>query len=143
MYFKVALLTISIFALSACSSSLKPKPKGPNAKNLGVEVVEVLPVGEPEVIRSVPAVTTTTTQRKPKVKKPKIRKPKVAKPTSTTKVPPRVVKTKPKKTYLKPEPFSLESGKSDPELLGPQTTLDAPLSKEETPTEVEESPSTN
>lgn len=29
--------------------------------------------------------------------------------------------------YLKPEPFSLESDESDPELLGPQTTLEEPL----------------
>ena len=29
--------------------------------------------------------------------------------------------------HLKPEPFSLESDESDPELLGPQTTLSEPL----------------
>ena len=33
--------------------------------------------------------------------------------------------------HLKPEPFSLESNEDDPELLGPQTTLSNPLTKEE------------
>ncbi len=32
-----------------------------------------------------------------------------------------------KKYKLKPEPFSLESNESDPELLGPQTTIDRGL----------------
>lgn len=30
---------------------------------------------------------------------------------------------------LKPEPFSLKSNQKDPELLGPQTTMDRPLSR--------------
>jgi len=33
------------------------------------------------------------------------------------------------KYNLKPEPFSLESNEDDPELLGPQTTLEGGLSK--------------
>jgi len=33
--------------------------------------------------------------------------------------------------YLKPEPFSLESNENDPELLGPQTTLSKPLTRED------------
>ena len=43
-----------------------------------------------------------------------------------------VVKPKKKKNYnLKPEPFSLESNEDDPELLGPQSTLDNPLVRED------------
>jgi len=41
------------------------------------------------------------------------------------------------KYNLKPEPFSLESNEDDPELLGPQTTLDRGLEREEVE-EVEE-----
>lgn len=47
-----------------------------------------------------------------------------------------VVEEKPKKIKknkynLKPEPFSLESNENDPELLGPQTTIDSGLVKKE------------
>ena len=40
-------------------------------------------------------------------------------------------KRKKRPSYLKPEPFSLESNEDDPELLGPQTTLSTPLTREE------------
>ena len=40
-------------------------------------------------------------------------------------------KRKKRPSYLKPEPFSLESNENDPELLGPQTTLSTPLTREE------------
>ena len=43
----------------------------------------------------------------------------------------KVIATKKNKYNLKPEPFSLESNEDDPELLGPQTTLDNGLSKAE------------
>ena len=47
-----------------------------------------------------------------------------------------VVNEKPKvpkkdKYNLKPEPFSLKSNENDPELLGPQTTIDSGLVKKE------------
>ena len=42
---------------------------------------------------------------------------------------------KEQKYKLKPEPFSLESNEDDPELLGPQTTIDRGLSNKEDSTE--------
>ena len=42
---------------------------------------------------------------------------------------PKIVEKKKDKYNLKPEPFSLESNEDDPELLGPQSTLDGGLSK--------------
>jgi len=104
MYFKVALMATSLILLSACSNSLGAKPKAPN-KNLGIEVVEEVPTTTPAT--SEQKSTATAVKKKSSVKKAK-------------------KKTKP---YLKPEPFSLESQESDPELLGPQTTLDTPLSR--------------
>ena len=44
-------------------------------------------------------------------------------------VPESKVVTKKNKYNLKPEPFSLESNEDDPELLGPQSTLDGGLTK--------------
>jgi len=52
--------------------------------------------------------------------------------TTVTTVEPTEIKETTKNRYnLKPEPFSLESNEDDPELLGPQTTIDRGLKKEE------------
>ncbi|HHH20540.1 MAG TPA: hypothetical protein ENK87_01310 [Nitratifractor sp.] len=45
--------------------------------------------------------------------------------------------------YLKPEPFSLDSDESDPELLGPQTTLEEPLVRNRAKTQSADSNTTN
>jgi hypothetical protein len=144
MYLKVALITISILAFNACSNSLNTKPKAPsvNSKNLGIQVVEQIeeeyPISTVENEREV--VKQTTTPKRKKVKKHKT-KTYIPTPTKTKKK-----KKTPKaykEDYLKPEPFSLESDENDPELLGPQTTLDKPLQRnydtveEEATTEVE------
>ena len=42
------------------------------------------------------------------------------------------------KYKLKPEPFSLKSNEDDPELLGPQTTIDRGLNRVDEPTPVKE-----
>ena len=46
-----------------------------------------------------------------------------------------VTSKKEQKYKLKPEPFSLESNEDDPELLGPQTTIDRGLGNKEDSTE--------
>jgi len=52
--------------------------------------------------------------------------------TTVTTVEPTEIKETTKNKYnLKPEPFSLKSNEDDPELLGPQTTIDRGLKKEE------------
>jgi len=43
----------------------------------------------------------------------------------------KIKETKRDKYNFKPEPFSLESNENDPELLGPQTTLDGGLIKKD------------
>ena len=54
------------------------------------------------------------------------------------------VSTVEKKYKLKPEPFSLESKEQDPELLGPQTTIDRGLDSVDKPdTESKESKKTS
>ncbi len=108
MYFKVALVVTSLFLMSGCSNPFGPKPKAPK-KNLGIEVVEEVPA-----VISESNTTISPVEEAPVIKKKK--------------------KTKP---YLKPEPFSLESQESDPELLGPQTTLDTPLTRANDDTELE------
>jgi len=45
---------------------------------------------------------------------------------------------KEQKYKLKPEPFSLESKENDPELLGPQTTIDRGLEDKEDSANIEE-----
>jgi spore germination protein YaaH len=157
MYFKVALLLSGLFFFSGCTNSMAPKPKNPNVqnKNLGVEVVEEVteqsvqsvPIVVREPVRRVRHHTTTTAKTvtrevtkkratkvaevkkktastvKAKAKAEKAKVKNVVKKSSSTPVRER----KKKKTTLKPEPFSLESHQNDPELLGPQSTLDEPL----------------
>ena len=48
------------------------------------------------------------------------------------------LRTVEEKYKLKPEPFSLKSNENDPELLGPQTTIDRSPSSAEEPTPVKE-----
>ncbi len=99
MYFKVAsVLFLSVF-FSGCSMFSNPKPKKP-----AVKVVE-------EIDNNV----STTMAPKPVVSVEKVKKP------ITT------LSKEEKKYKLKPEPFSLESNENDPELLGPQTTIDRGL----------------
>ncbi len=109
MYFKVAFVTISIFLISGCSvNPFSAKPKKPDTNKLGVKVVEEIETDNTTPLSSVKNSTITPIKKSPIIKHSKKNK------------------TKP---YLKPEPFSLESDESDPELLGPQTTLDSPLLK--------------
>ena len=125
MYLKVAQITLLSLLITACSNPFSPSPKKQdNTQNLGVEVVEEVeatPAKKTTPARVAPAlsstkkVKTTTKQVKKKVSK------KISK----------VKKKKEDKYSLKPEPFSIESNQDDPELLGPQTTLDTPLSKKE------------
>jgi len=118
MYFKVALIASTIVLFSGCSNPFGPKPSNPKAnKKLGVEVVEEVSANE----------STTTTTRS--VKRESVKK---VKSSSSKKSSPKTRKVKkPTKTELKPEPFSLESNEEDPELLGPQSTIDKPLSRDE------------
>ena len=48
------------------------------------------------------------------------------------------VRTVEEKYKLKPEPFSLKSNEDDPELLGPQTTIDRGLNRVDEPAPMEE-----
>ena len=48
------------------------------------------------------------------------------------------LRTVEEKYKLKPEPFSLKSNENDPELLGPQTTIDRGLNSVEEPSPLEE-----
>ena len=131
MYFKVALIASMIVLFSGCSNPLGPKPSNPNAnKKLGVEVVEEVSPNE----------STTSTTRRSTVKRESVKSVKKdsVKKDSDKKSKTRGKKTtktrkskKPTKTKLKPEPFSLESNEEDPELLGPQSTIDNPLSRDE------------
>jgi len=106
MYFKVALIVSSVVLFSACTNPFGPKPKNPNIdKKLGVEVVEE--VGEADSKKVVKEHVKLLDESK-------------------------VKKAKKPKPVLKPEPFSLESNEDDPELLGPQSTLGKPLTKDET-----------
>ena len=108
MYFKVALISFSIIVFSGCSSffSTNPKTPGSNGKKLGIKVVEVIDEA-PAVISKDSNESITTIEDSPIKEK----------------------KVKNKKPYLKPEPFSLESHEDDPELLGPQSTIDTPLTR--------------
>ncbi len=98
---------ISLFIASGCStffSETKPKPK---KKKLPVKVVETIEQ-QPAVVNTVgeaPVVETTETTKKTKKTKNK------ANPA------------------LKPEPFSVDSGQEDPEVLGGQGTLKEKLEK--------------
>ena len=58
--------------------------------------------------------------------------------TISTIEPTEIKETTKNKYNLKPEPFSLESNEDDPELLGPQTTIDRGLKKENKDTKTEE-----
>lgn len=108
MYLKVALLGSTLF-FSGCSLFHQPKMPVQN-KNLGIEVVEANTTVLPE--------TNTTT---------------VMPLGSDAAVQERNYKKKKKYSYLKPEPYSLESNEQDPELLGPQTTIASGLKREEAP----------
>jgi len=115
MYFKVALIASTIVLFSGCSNPFGPKPSNPKAnKKLGVEVVEEVSANENS--------TTTSSVKRESVKKVK---------SSTHKATTIHKNKKPIKAELKPEPFSLESNEEDPELLGPQSTIDKPLSRDE------------
>ena len=104
MYFKVALIIGTIVVFSGCTNPFGPKPSSPKNNKLGVKVVEE--VSEESGSLQEGSVRTIEEEQQPaKTKKPK---------------------PKPK---LKPEPFSLESNEDDPELLGPQSTLGKPLSR--------------
>lgn len=80
---------------------------------------------------------------KPEPKKPEVKVVEVIENNVTTITPDPVVEqvrkpvrkktTQEKKYKLKPEPFSLESNEADPELLGPQTTIDRGLSDTQEP----------
>jgi Fe2+ transport system protein B len=111
MYFKVALFISGILIFSGCSNPFGPKPKKPKAnnKNLGVEVVEVVS----ESKESTKELANSSVKKK------------INANSSSGK------KVKKIKQKLKPEPFSLESQEEDPELLGPQTTLNKPLARNE------------
>jgi len=95
---------LSAFIASGCStffSEAKPKPQ---KKKLPVKVVETIEQ-QPAVVNTVveaPVVETTETTKKAKKK---------ANPA------------------LKPEPFSVDSGQEDPEVLGGQGTLKEKLEK--------------
>jgi len=127
MYFKVALIVGTIVLFSGCSNPFGPKPSNPkNNKNLGVEVVE-------EVSQESRATThrqkVKTVQETPVKENSKVK-------TKT--------KTKSKvKQKLKPEPFSLESNEDDPELLGPQSTLGTPLTRNDETTKEETNTTVN
>ena len=102
MYFKVAGIAVAGIFLSGCTPISKPEPKKPEVK-----VVELV---ENNVANEVPA---NAVEVKEKAKVPE--------------------RTKEEKKYkLKPEPFSLESNEDDPELLGPQSTIDRDTDKPET-----------
>ncbi len=102
-FFYFALVMI---LLSACATPFsKVKPKKPNSQEIGVEVVEKVPLKETQVepIQDGGVVTNEPKKHLSKAE-----------------------------AYLKtPEPFSLESHEEDPELLGPQTTLKKPLLEKE------------
>jgi hypothetical protein len=118
MYFKVALIISGILLFSGCSnpfSSAKPKNPKANSKNLGVKVVEEVSASDTK--------EQITTLKEDSVKESSHRPPK-----------PKKIKHK-----LKPEPFSLESKEEDPELLGPQTTLNTPLARNDEDKEEEKS----
>ena len=108
MYLKVAQIAVISLLFSACSNPFSPSPKKPNGKNLGVEVVEEV---------SEEGGATTPVEVEASVAEPKKKK--------------KIKKKGTDKYGLKPEPFSIESNEEDPELLGPQTTLPAPLSKKD------------
>ena len=97
-------ILLSAFIASGCSSFFsEAKPKQQN-KKLPVKVVETIEQ-QPAVVNTIgeaPVVETTETTKK--VKK----------------------KTNP---VFKPEPFSVESGQEDPEVLGGQGTLKEKLEK--------------
>ena len=106
MYFKVAIIVSTIVLFSGCSNPFTLKPKNPKANSkLGVKVVEE--VSESDGSLSEEHIRTLEDDQV------KVNKPKASKPN------------------LKPEPFSLESNEEDPELLGPQSTLGKPLTRNE------------
>ncbi len=97
MYFKVASILFLSVFLSGCSMFSHPKPKKPVVK----------------VVEEVDNNVTTVAPKQSVVED-------VKKPVNT-------LSKEEKKYKLKPEPFSLESNENDPELLGPQTTIDRGL----------------
>jgi len=160
MYFKVALLASGILLFSGCATSGSPKPTNPSAvnKNIGVEVVEEITEEVPVTsvssssnntrkvvkkkqdkpkpkVKAKPKpkakVETKTTTKAKEVKKEVVKKAKETKKKKPTKYIPKKKTTKPKNSVLKPEPFSLESNEEDPELLGPQSTINRPLVRDD------------
>jgi len=91
---------LSIFLMSGCGNFFEfSKPKKPQ-KKLPVKVVEVIEEN-PTTVNTVGQSPIIETNEKTKVKKP----------------------------ALKPEPFSVESGEEDPEVLGGQGILKEKLEK--------------
>ena len=100
MNIKVFILAIFSFLVSGCVATSSPAPDN-KPKDNNVTVVES--------IEATPAVEQAKT---------------IVTPIEESKV-----VTKDNKYGLKPEPFSLDSQEQDPELLGPQSTLDRTLDK--------------
>jgi len=110
MYFKVAIFATLALFLSGCATTPAPEPKKPDVKV--VEEVENTPTEVKATVVENSTETVTTIEEAP-VKESK-------------KEP-----AQEKKYKLKPEPFSLGSDEEDPELLGPQTTLDRDLTSDD------------
>jgi len=113
MYTKVAAIVVGTLFISGCVSQNQLEPTKGKAE-IGTEVGTSAPEANSTVIPLDASVQVEET--KPSKKTP---------------------------PHLKPEPFSLESDESDPELLGPQTTLSEPLLRDSVTNEEVEQNSTN
>jgi len=115
---KYSILIVGLVSLSACARKVAPKPSKPQNRR--------------SVVRK-PATaiaTSSTSKSTSKSTSPVVvKKPGKKKLVSSVPAPKKMWKnTKPKRNesynLSKPEPYSIESGQKDPEVLGPQTMME-------------------
>jgi hypothetical protein len=118
MFLRV-LLILSISLLFTACNKPAPKPKKPDVQTLGIEVVEEIDMqNDDRIVKETTQSSTATTDSKSSKSN-----------SSSGSKSSKKKKSKAKKDQygFRPEPFSIEADEHDPELLGPQTTLDQPL----------------